>query len=114
MPNCLIDPERDCFGLKKAELLEKQFDEYKAKSSDTHHQLFERMRNLEIANGKRDEQYNAIIDRLDELSRKVDSAAVTIAELEKKPARRWEGIVDKAVWAILAAVITFILTQVGL
>ncbi len=34
--------------------------------------------------------------------------------MEKKPGKRWEGIVDKAVWAVLAAVIAFLLGRLGL
>ena len=34
--------------------------------------------------------------------------------LREKPAKRWDSLVDKAVWAILAAVIAFILGRVGL
>lgn len=34
--------------------------------------------------------------------------------LEKKPGRRWEEIADKAIWAVLAAVIAFLLGRVGL
>ena len=34
--------------------------------------------------------------------------------LESKPGKRWDGIVDKAIWAVLAAVIAFILGRVGL
>ncbi len=41
------------------------------------------------------------------LGRKVDI-------MEKKPAKRWEGIVDKAIWAVLAAVIAFLLGRLGL
>ena len=31
-----------------------------------------------------------------------------------KPGKRWDAIVDKAIWAVLAAVIAFILAKVGL
>lgn len=34
--------------------------------------------------------------------------------LEKKPAKRWDAIVDKLVWALLAAVVTFLLSRIGL
>lgn len=34
--------------------------------------------------------------------------------LEKKPGKRWEGIVEKTIWAVLAAVITFALARIGL
>ena len=31
-----------------------------------------------------------------------------------KPAKRWDAIVDKAIWAILAALIAFVLARIGL
>jgi len=48
-----------------------------------------------------------IKDDVNALGRKVDI-------MEKKPAKRWEGIVDKAIWAVLAAVIAFLLARIGL
>jgi len=37
-----------------------------------------------------------------------------VKALTAKPGKRWEGIVDKAVWAVLAAVIAFLLARAGL
>ena len=37
-----------------------------------------------------------------------------VKALNAKPGKRWESIVDKAVWAVLAAVIAFLLGRVGL
>ena len=37
-----------------------------------------------------------------------------VKALAEKPGKRWEGIVDKAVWALCAAVIAFVLGRVGL
>ncbi len=34
--------------------------------------------------------------------------------MAEKPGRRWEAIADKAVWAVLAAVIAFLLGRIGL
>ena len=34
--------------------------------------------------------------------------------LEEKPAKRWDSLIDKVVWAIAAALIGFVLAQVGL
>ena len=31
-----------------------------------------------------------------------------------KPGKRWEAIVDKAIWAVLAAVIAFVLAKIEL
>lgn len=33
---------------------------------------------------------------------------------QAKPKKRWEAIVDKSVWAVLAAVIAFVLARIGL
>jgi hypothetical protein len=53
------------------------------------------------------EQQKNIANKVDVIDAKVDS-------LEAKPAKRWESIVDKSVWAVLAAVIAFLLGRVGL
>ena len=37
-----------------------------------------------------------------------------VADLEEKPAKRWDALVDKIVWAIAAALIGFVLAQMGL
>lgn len=34
--------------------------------------------------------------------------------LEHKPAKRWEALVEKTIWAVAAAVIAFILARIGL
>ncbi len=53
------------------------------------------------------EKQGAISDNVDKLNEKVDT-------LEEKPGKRWEAIVDKVIWAVLAAVIAFILGRIGL
>lgn len=37
-----------------------------------------------------------------------------VKSMAEKPGKRWESIVDKAVWALLAAVLAFLLGRVGL
>lgn len=34
--------------------------------------------------------------------------------LEKKPAKRWEGIVDKLIWGVAGAVLAFLLSLIGI
>lgn len=43
--------------------------------------------------------------------KEIKSDVKTMAE---KPGKRWDAIVDKAVWALLAAVIAFLLGRLGL
>lgn len=37
-----------------------------------------------------------------------------VKTLADRPGKRWDGLVDKVVWAICAAVIAFVLARVGL
>jgi hypothetical protein len=37
-----------------------------------------------------------------------------VKSLAAKPGKRWEAVADKALWAVLAAVIAFLLGRVGL
>ncbi len=104
---CILDPQRDCLGLQKANMLEKQMSEWREASRSTHKELFDRMRELEKAEAARNEQYDNIMEKLDRL--------IAWQEAEQaKPKKRWEVIVDKSVWAVLAAVIAFILARIGL
>lgn len=104
---CILDPQRDCLGLAKANMLEKQMSEWREASRSTHKELFDRMRELEKAEAARNEQYDNIMEKLDRL--------IAWQEVEQaKPKKRWETIVDKSVWAVLAAVIAFILARIGL
>lgn len=52
------------------------------------------------------EQMKTMTSSVDTLTGKVD-------KLEEKPAKRWDSIVDKVVWAVLAAVIAFALGRLG-
>lgn len=37
-----------------------------------------------------------------------------VTALEEKPAKRWDDLVDKIVWAVAAAFVGFVLAQLGL
>lgn len=44
----------------------------------------------------------------------VTEIKTNVKELTAKSGRRWDDLVDKIVWALLAAVITFFLARIGL
>ena len=44
----------------------------------------------------------------------VKEVKIDVKTLITKPAKRWNGLVDKIVWAICAAVIAFLLAKIGL
>lgn len=104
---CILDPQRDCIGLAKAQMLEKQLERFQEQSRNTHKEMYDRLRDLEKAEVTRNEQYLNIMEKLDEL------IAWKKGEQEI-PKKRWNDIVDKVIWAVLAAVIAFLLARVGL
>lgn len=53
-------------------------------------------------------------EKLDTMTKSVDGLTAKVDEIENKPAKRWDSIVDKVIWAILAAVIAFMLGKFGL
>lgn len=44
----------------------------------------------------------------------VDKLDSKVTALEEKPVKRFDGLVDKIIWAVCAAVITFVLAHLGL
>ena len=92
----------------------KQMSEYRTQARETHADMYRRIAALEQSGSAQEARYQAIMDKLTELSVRLNEALATIAALKEKPAKRWESIVDKAIWAVLAAVIAFVLGRMGL
>ena len=53
-------------------------------------------------------------DSINRIEKSVETLDGKVEALEKKPAKRWETIVDKLIWAILAAVVTFVMSRIGI
>lgn len=53
-------------------------------------------------------------DRMDDYEQSLRRQGERIGDLEKKPAKRWEGIVDKAILAVVAALVGAALAHFGL
>lgn len=128
----------ECPMAPRIETLERTNEQH----SNTHRELFSRVGKLETENAVQNANYKAITDMLckmdeknDKLVEKVESIEkcvsaqlqtinelnergkenkAKIAALEAKPGKRWEGLVEKALWAVCAAVIAFLLGRVGL
>lgn len=82
-------------------------EEANKQHSSTHREIFNRLNAVERDNAVQEAHYKAIDAKLDELT-------VMVKELSGKAGKRWESIVDKALWAVCAAVIAFLLGRVGL
>lgn len=49
-----------------------------------------------------------------EIKTDVTALGKKVDVIEKKPGKRWDSIVEKAVWAVCAAVLAFLLGRIGL
>ena len=94
---------KDCPLTSRVEALERENERH----TETHKEIFSRLNKVEQDNAVQSEQYKTILDKLDTLTQKVEA-------LEAKPGKRWESLAEKAVWAVCAAVIAFLLGRVGL
>ena len=115
---CILDPTRDCIGSKHADVLQEQIqrelEEHKKRSHETHQQIFDRLNRLETGAAKLEEKYSSIIDKLTDLSGKITDLIARISSMEQKPAKRWDGIVDKILTALVAALIGALLIKEGI
>ncbi len=101
MPEKCTEP---CADLAR---LEQQVKDLQKQNGDDHKEMRERLTQLEKEEAVQLVQYKTILDKLDGLTEKVEA-------LEAKPGKRWDGIVEKAIWAVVAAVIAFLLARFGL
>ena len=94
--------------------LEQQFRDLLDRNGEDHKEMRDRLTQLEKEEAVQLVQYKTILDKLDALTTRHDSLNAKLSELEAKPAKRWEAIAEKAVWAVCAAVIAFLLGRIGL
>lgn len=52
--------------------------------------------------------------KTEDMDGKLDTVANKVEKIEEKPAKRWNTLVDNIIWAVAAAAVTYILTQIGL
>ena len=52
-------------------------------------------------------------EQMKNMNTSVETLAGKVDKLEEKPSKRWDTIVDKAIWAVVAAVIAFALGRIG-
>lgn len=103
MPEKCTDNPRDCPLAARVDALE----EANKQHSRTHEGMYDRIRELEKENAVQNAHWKNVDEKLDELT-------IMVKDLTGKAGRRWESMVDKALWAVCAAVIAFLLGRVGL
>ena len=53
-------------------------------------------------------------EQMKTMNTNVNSLACKVEHLEEKPGKRWDAIVEKLVWACIAAVVAYVLGNMGL
>ena len=53
-------------------------------------------------------------EQLKTMNSSVATLTTEVESIKEKPAKRWESFVEKVVWALAAAAISFLLTKIGL
>ena len=85
----------DCPVSIRVDALKEEFNTFRASASNTHREMFQRLGQLEKAEAAQEKHFETVNEKLDKLI-------------------EWDGIVEKAIWAVCAAVIAFLLGRVGL
>lgn len=75
-----------------------------------HEALHSMAASLEVMANEQKHQTEAIAGVKEDMGRLESKVDV----LERKPAKRWEGFVDKLIWGVAGAVLAFILAQIGI
>ena len=100
-----------CAGLAR---LERRVDDLQRQVGGDHKELRDRLAEVETTNAVQNAKYDAIIEKLDGLTRRHDGLVNKLETLEAKPGKRWEALAEKSVWAVCAAVISWLLRGAGL
>ena len=53
-------------------------------------------------------------EQMKTMNASVSTLTNDVEELKGKPGKRWEDIVGKVIWAVLAALVAFLLAKIGL
>lgn len=107
---CIIDPQRDCIGKAEAAKLEgriQALESWQKDSKDFHSKFYDWQREQIARDARLDEKLNG-------MDKNIKEVLETQKACSLKPVKRWDAIVDKAIWAVLAAVIAFVLAKFGL
>ena len=107
---CILDPERDCIGKAAAAKLEARIEaleEWQKDSKKFHHDFYDWQRTQIARDATLDEKLNNMDANIKKVLEKQEAC-------ELKPGKRWDAIVDKTIWAVLAAFIAFVLARIGL
>lgn len=128
MPNCIQDPQHDCFGLAEAEILKHQIQsiqdqmkqDRKERKRDSksnkkdHKEFYRRMEFSEKAQALTQNQLAQVLADTQEIKASLGQHGQAISEINSKPAKTWEKRVEQIVGLVITAVVALALAKIGL
>ena len=107
---CVLEPGRPCIGKEaviKLEMRVEALEKWQEGSREFHENFYNWQRGQIAREAKLDEQIKTIDQNLNKL------VAWQEAQQEK-PGKRWDGLVEKVIGLVVAAVVGFVLAKIGI
>ena len=92
---------------------ERRLTEVEERSKSNSHRLDKLEESTEAIN-RLATSMEVMAERQEQVVETVGKLDTKVTALEEKPAKRWDALMDKIVWAVAAALIGFALAQLGL
>lgn len=92
---------------------ERRLTEVEERSKSNSHRLDKLEESTEAIN-RLATSMEVMAERQEQVVETVGKLDAKVTLLEEKPAKRWDALTDKIIWAIAAALIGFVLAQMGL
>lgn len=92
-------------------------DEFARRMEDEHKRQNQRIKELEDTVqdiGSLTASVESLAKSVEQMAKAQEKQGKRLETLEQKPAKRWEALVDKALWAVAGALLAYVLSQVGL
>ena len=92
---------------------ERRLTEVEQRSKSNTHRL-EKLEESTEAINRLATSMEVMVNKQEQVAETVEKLDSKVTALEDKPRKRVDGLVDKIIWAVCAAVITFLLARLGL
>lgn len=92
---------------------ERRLTEVEERSKSNSHRLDKLEESTEAIN-RLATSMEVMAERQEQVVEKVDKLDTSVTALEQKPVKRWDSLVDKAIWLVASGVIGYFMAKVGL
>ena len=110
MPDNCNNTTMDCPMFHRIKALEKEINHNK----EAHKEIYKKLEESHTDVALNEERIKQIKEDVEEVKKDTKEIKKTVQEIKEKPAKRWDGLVDKAVFTLVGVVITYILARLGL